>query len=806
MYSKKRIILGLSGTLIIVLIAGILFVRHLVVRSFPDYNSILYNTPTDGVVEIYRDDYGVPQIIAETERDAFFAAGVVHAQDRLWQMELARRAGEGRLSEIMGSGAVKYDKLFRSLNLRKSVVESVSLISPDLLDLLESYTAGVNYIIETHRQKYPVEFDMLQYEPEPWTVIHTLLIGKLMAWELNISWWVDVTMGQLIEKVELDIALQAIPDYPRDAPVVIPHELMNYRFAGGLRQFRDLARQYRIFSGADGSHIGSNSWVVGGNRSASGKPLLANDPHLILTLPSRWYELRLYAKSTGMDVAGMTIPGIPVIIIGWNNTIAWGLTNMMADNADFYLEQLDSTGTYAYLQDEEWRQLTHRNEIISVKDSADINFSVYETHRGPLIHSVIGIDIARWVDQPISLRWTGFDATTEVEAIYRINKSASFSEFRDALQYFQVPGLNFTYADTGGTIAFRSAAKLPIRPRGNPVIPFPGWDGSYDWSGYVPFENLPELVNPPTDYIATANNKIVDESYPYYITTVWEPPSRIIRINELLGEHNTFIAADFRRIQNDFVSPHARTVVPYIIQAFDHIRIEDPDLERALNYLRNWDFYMGPDDVPAAIFNVFFIKLLKNTFIPRMGEELFREYIVVANIPIRAMSELLESPYSDWFDDPRTASRESRDDLIRQSLQNAIEYLRMTIGSDIRTWQWGLLHTVTFEHIFGSQSPLDKVLNIGPFPVGGSNTTVNLGEFNLFEPYRNTIGPSMRFIVDMANPKLAYTVIPTGQSGQPLHKHYRDQMQLWLDGRYKTTNKSIQSDVRYSKLELRPEK
>jgi penicillin G amidase len=806
MYSKKRIFLGLAGTLFIVLIAGILFIRHLVIRSFPEYDTILYNAQTEEIMEIYRDDYGVPQIIAGTESDAYFAAGVVHAQDRLWQMEISRRAGEGRLAEILGPEALRYDKLFRTLNLQKAAIESASLIPPELLKLLESYCAGVNYIIHTQRGKYPVEFDMIQYEPEPWTVIHSLLIGRLMAWELNISWWADVTMGQLIEHVDFELATQAMPRYPSDAPVVIPRELINYRFANSLRHFRDADRAYRVFAGIDGSHTGSNSWVVGGPRSASGKPILANDPHLTLTVPSRWYELRLHATSTGLDVSGMTLPGSPVIVIGRNNAIAWGMTNVMVDDADFYIEQLDTTGAPLYMVDNQWRELNIRNEIISVKDSVDIEYTVYETHRGPLIQSILGIDMSGWIDQPISLRWTGFEPSTEFEAVYRINKSTGYDEFRHGLRFFNIPGQNFTYADTGGTIAFRTAVRVPIRPRGNPLLPFPGWDSSYDWDGYVPFEHLPELVNPPTDIIATANNKIVDDSYPYYLTSLWEPPSRIIRINELLNEQELLVAADFGRIQNDYVSPQARDVVPFLIHAFDHVQMDDPDLERALNYLRNWDFYMGPDDVPASIFNVFFVNLLKNTFIPRMGESLFREYCVIANIPIRVMSDLLKSQYSDWFDDPRTPSRESRDDRIRQSLLDAIEYLRTALGSDMRTWQWGRLHTITFTHLFGSHAPLDKVMNIGPFPIGGSNTTVNLGEYSLCEPYRNKLGPSMRFVVDMNNPQTAYTVIPTGQSGQPLHRHYKDQTQLWLDGRLKTHNMGIRADTYYSKLEIRPGK
>lgn len=337
------------------------------------------------------------------------------------------------------------------------------------------------------------------------------------------------------------------------------------------------------------------------------------------------------------------------------------------------------------------------------------------------------------------------------------------------------------------------------------MLPFPGWDSRYDWTGYVPFDQLPELYNPPNGIIATANNKIVDDSYPHYITHMWEPPSRIERIMELLQNNEIFLVADFQRMQNDYISIHARTIVPYILRAFDGRPIDDPDISNALSYFRSWDFYFGPEDVPTSIFNVFWVKLIENTFKPRMGEELFREYIGLSNIPLRALTSLLDSPASEWFNNPHTTRRENRDDVIRASLIDAIQNLREELGDDIRTWQWGSIHTLTFEHTFGQHSPINKILNIGPFPIGGAGTTVNNGEYFLYRPYENILGPSMRFIVDMAHPLETHTVIPTGQSGQPLHRHYKDQTQLWLDGRYKTVRMSIQPDVSYRVLTLQPE-
>ncbi len=804
MFSKKRLFIGITGTLIVVLIAGFLFVRHLITRSFPEYEATITCQEVSEPVSIYRDEYGVPRIEAANEDDAFFAAGFVHAQDRLWQMELSRRVAEGRLAELLGEDAIEIDKLFRTLGLKDIITGTLNELPGEFKHILERYSAGVNYVIESSKGKYPVEFDILHHEPEPWKPVHSLLIGKLMAWELNLAWRSNIALGQIVENIDIELAMEALPGYPPDAPKVIPEELRGRRFTKTMRKIKEIDSRYRELTGIQGSHLGSNSWVISGEHTASGKPMIANDPHLALSAPSRWYELNIDAGNE-FAAGGMTLPGAPVIVIGRNNAIAWGLTNMMVDDADFYMEDIDTTEVPRYRLDNEWLELESREEKIIVKDADPVTFNVYSTHRGPLVQSVLGIEPGIWEDQPISMRWTGLEVTNELQALYAVNKAATYGEFRESLRDFSAPGQNFLYADTAGNIAYFAAARLPVRPHGNPMLPFAGWDSRYDWTGYVPFDELPELYNPPDGIIANANNKIVDDTYPYYIGSLWEHPSRIVRILEMLDESETFLINDFQRMQKDYISPHAREIVPYILRAYEDITIDDDDINRLLSYFRNWDFYYGAEDVPTTIFNVFCYKLIKNTFKPRMGEELFTEYVSLGNIPTRALGQILTSPNSEWFDNPNTSRRENRDVIIRQSATDALNYLREELGDDIRTWRWGSIHTVTFEHIFGSRSPIDRVVNIGPFPVGGSATTVNKSEYLLFDPYETVVGASMRFIVDMENPSTAYTVIPTGQSGQPLHRHYKDQTQLWLDGRYKITTLHEEPGVQYKLVRLLPE-
>jgi penicillin G amidase len=804
MFSKNKFIVGIAGTLIVIFIAGFLFVRHLITRSFPDYEGTITSSSLLQPVTIYRDEYGVPHIVASDEDDAYFAVGVVHAQDRLWQMELIRRAGQGRLAEVLGPEALDIDRLFRTLGFTAIVEQTIEEFSPEIKRMMDQYSAGVNHIIRTSKGKYPIEFDVLQFEPEPWEPAHSLLISKLMAYELCFAWRAEVAMGQIIENLEFDLATKVIPGFPFDTPVIVPEELIGRRFTNTLRELRKIDFKYRKLVGSQGTHVGSNSWVISGDLSAHGKTMLANDPHLGLAAPSRWYEVSIQAGNH-LHVGGMTLAGSPVVIIGRNNSIAWGLTSMMADDADFYIEEIDTTGTPRYLIDDQWRDLTIREEEIKVRNENSLLLTVFETHRGPLVQSLLGIQPGKWEDQAISIRWTGLEPTSEINTFYGINKASTYAEFRESLRHFSVPGQNFVYADTAGNIAYHAAARVPIRPHGNPTLPFPGWDSRYDWSGYIPFDELPQLYNPPGGIIATANNKIVDDSYPYYISAMWESSSRIKRILEMLDNRNLFLVADFQRMQNDYISVHAREVVPYLLQAFDGIAIDDEDVSRSLSYFRNWDYYFGPEDVPTAIFNVFWLKFIENTFKPRMGEELFYEYVGLSNIPLRALTALLDSPTSEWFENPHTPQRENRDYVIRKSLNDAISFLRENLGEDIRTWHWGSIHTITFEHTFGQRSPMEKIVNIGPYPVGGAGTTVNSGEFFLFDPYKNILGPSMRIIVDLANPAVAHTVIPTGQSGQPLHRHYKDQTQLWLDGRYKTTSMNREPTVPYRILVILPE-
>ncbi|MFN0159570.1 MAG: penicillin acylase family protein [Bacteroidota bacterium] len=803
MSTRAKVIIGLLGVAVLVGVAVFLFLRYQVFKSHPQTTGSISVPGLHALVNVHRDEFGVPIIEAADEHDLMFATGFVHAQDRLWQMDMARRIGEGRLSEIFGSVTLEFDKMFRILGIRAVSDEIERNITEESRNRLASYAEGVNAFIDANNGKYPIEFDMLDYKPEHWQPVHSIMIGRLMAWELNLSWWVDLTLGAITQQVGLEKAVDVFPTFPAAVPPVVPSGEWQ-RYAGIGVGFMHTAREFHEFFGYSGALGGSNAWVVAPAKSATGKVILANDAHLQLHSPAKFYEVHL--RAPGYDVAGMSIPGIPMVIIGRNASIVWGLTNAMADDADFYIEQIDSTNPTRYLYDDEWKPLTIREEEIRVKDDTTVTLTIRATHHGPIVTDVETMLKKAGLPFVASMRWTGHEVNDQLEAFNKINRATNWEEFKAGVREFAGPGQNFVYGDSEGNIGYWCGLKLPIRGKQNTTLPLPGWDPSVEWKGYVPFEKLPHLFNPTEGYIATANNKLMDDSYPYHISDMWEPPSRIQRLREVLSGGEKFTPQDFERLQNDKYSVHAREFLPYILAACEDSAFDLTNKRLIIEYLRNWDFVFGVDDIATSIYQQFFVKLLENSFKDEMGEALFHDYVILVNVPIRVTTRLVVEGTSTWFDNINTTGIETRDDIIRQSMREAVEALRQRFGSEMKVWQWGELHTVTLQHPFGLQKPLDRIFNIGPFPYGGGSTTLVSGEYSYNNPFAVTVGASIRQIVDFATPGEARTILPSGQSGQVLHKHYDDQTHLWLNGGYKTVRTSVplEEDARWQHLVLEP--
>ncbi len=801
-----KITLGIGATLLAVCLIGSFIFYKMLTATLPQYSGRIDSSKIKDTIKIYRDSMAVPYIVAHDDKDVAFAMGFVHAQERMFTMDVTRRAGEGRLSEIFGSKTLPYDEMFKTIGIERDAKKMLKQLSPESLSMLKSYSNGVNFYLSKYKNNLPVEFDVLGYTPDKWTPLSSLVIIRMMGWELNIGWWADVALSDLVGKFGYDKVKDILPNYPENAPYVVPYKLSTDWKAADAFFRTDMS--FRKFIGWNGTHIGSNSWIVNGSKSASGLPIIANDTHLALSAPGKWFAMVI--KSKDWNAAGITLPGAPAIVLGKNKYISWAVTNIMEDDADFYSEKLDSTGT-KYLFNGAWHPLNIIKDTINVKDSSSVVIEIKSTDHGPIVSGIHPYSTAfgnkNLAGGNISMNWLGSYPSDELLTFLKINKAENWGQFKAAFSTYSVPGQNFVYGDRNGNIGYIFGARLPVRSSNSPEFIYDGTTSKNDWKGFLPQNELPVIYNPPDNYLASANNK-TEKDFKYYITNLWEPPSRIERITQLLHSKEKFSVHDFMKFQNDIVSPYAEKMTKYILNAFDNVKIINQNLRQTLELFKDWNFKLSKYQQVPSIYEVFYKYLLRNIFLNKMGKELFNEYVFVQNIPYRTIMQLMNEPNSSWFDDPLTPQVEDRDQVIRKSLSEALTELEDKYGKDITNWQWGKMHYVIFKHLFsGKSSIVDKIVGIGPFAIGGDGTTIfnteypfTINENNIpflhHGEFQNTLGPAVRYIYNFADPNVFYLILPTGQSGNFFSRHYKDMTRMWLSGKYleiRTDLKSIEN-------------
>lgn len=771
----RRILLGfvvlIAAIAIIAFAGGYLFLR----RGFPTIDGTLQIAGLQDRVEVYRDRWGVPHISAQNVHDLFFAQGYVTAQDRLWQMEFSRRIGHGRLSEVLGDATLDTDRFIRTLGWHRTAEMEVQNLDPESRVILEAYAAGVNAFIESHRDRLPLEFTILGYQPDPWTLVDSLVWGKVMAWNAGDNWEYELLRARLIQALGEERAAVLTPSYPSGQPLIIPPQADGYRGWHLVGLWSSAQGVVRITGLESGVELGSNNWVVDGVLSASGHPLLANDPHLEIQMPSLWYEVHLVGG--GFNVEGSSLPGVPGVLIGHNERIAWGLTFSHGDLQDLYLERINSTNPKQYEYQGQWLDMEIVAEEILVKGQEPVVQEVRITRHGSLLSDVDeGLREVQGGTQAVAMRWAALEPSQVVRGILTLNQARNFVEFQEALSYLVVPSLNVVYADVEGNIGYQLTGSIPIRsPQHTGLVPVPGWTGEYEWQGYIPFEELPSLFNPPNHFVATANNRVVDDDYPYVIAYGWEPGFRAQRIIDLLTSQEQFTTMDFQRMQADDYLIPAETFLPYLLA-------QEPEgflQERAMNELRKWDMGHSASSTGATIFQVFFLKLLENTFADELGEFL-PEYLDSVDFPLMAMMEVMADPQNPWFDDVSTLEVETRAEIVRRSWEEALDFLGDRFGDIPTAWTWGRLHTATFEQItFGGIPPLSLIFNRGPFPTRGTDFVLNRTGYDLDEPFAVTTLPSYRQVIDLGDLANSWSMHTTGQSGIPFHPHYADMIGPW---------------------------
>jgi len=746
-------------------------------------------------VEVIRDRWGVPHIYGQTIHDVLFAQGFVHAQDRLWQMEFQRRLASGRLAEVLGAVALPVDRWVRILGLRRAAEAGLNLLRGEVRDELAAYVAGVNAFIA--RGRLPIEFVLLRYRPEPWTIADSLVWAKMMAWNLSINWETEILRARLIGQLGAARATALEADWPAEWPTILPTAAPALPAVG--RAALERAEAARHFLGpATTAGLGSNNWVIAGSRSFSGKPLLANDMHLLMTIPAIWYENHLICQPIGeqtdsaetLEVTGVTFPGIPYVVAGHNRDVAWGFTNGFPDVQDLYLERLRRTenGGVQYEFRGEWLDAQLIQEEIRVKGAASVvTQEVIITRHGPIINALAS-DFTG--EQPLALRWTALETDALVHALWAMNRARSCLEFREALRDWSAPVQNTVYADTAGHIGYSFPGKVPIRSRGDGSVPVPGWTGEYEWLGYVPFEELPHRYDPAEGFIVTANNRVVGDDYPYFISHEYCIGDRAQRITELIRSHAQLNVAVTRRMQFDQISPTGRVIAGYL----SRLKSDDPEVMDVIRMMAAWDGNLGADSPQAAVYEVFMRRIIPLLLRPKLGPELTDRYTGKGPTPVLAeasffghrswewLRETLADEESAWFDLGRG---ERRDDVLRLALRETVDFLKERLGPNSEDWAWGKLHKIRFSHLVG-QTPLTAPLfNRGPFALGGDENTVwaTGSGLNTLDSDQ-VVGPPFRFIADLGDWRNSVGLLAPGNSGQPGSRHYDDQIQAWFESGY----------------------
>ena len=721
----------------------------------------------DRPVEVLRDADAVPHIFAANEADAYYALGYVHAQDRLWQMESMRRLGSGRLAELFGTRfgdwTLRLDRLTRTLGFHRRAQESYALLSPEAKRALEAYAKGVNAYIATRAEALPIEFQLLRHEPEPWKPADSLVWGKLMALQLAGNYREELARARLAQTLSVQQVRDLYPDDPPGSPVTLAAGLEGLRF--------DKAES--LLAPPLGFDLASNEWVLAGSRTATGKPILANDPHLGLEAPVLWYLARIVTPTH--TITGATAPGMPFHALAHNGQVAWGFTNTHSDVQDLFVERVDARDSDRYLTPQGSEPFTTRTEIIKVSGHADEVLSVRETRHGPVISELEGVGGAS-PGHVLSLAWAGLrEPDTTADALYRLNHARSAAEVRAALARHVTPQQNVVYADTAGSIGFIVPGLAPVRRRGDGTLPVPGWDGEHDWAGFIPFEALPQTVNPPSGQVVNANNAVVGPGYPYQLAAHWPEPLRAARIQQMLTG-GAFSVDDVAAQQLDVTSLAAKELLPLMtaVQATEGTAAE------AAGMLKAWDGRMDRTRPEPLIFEAWFRALNRALFGDELGP-LFGEFFWQQTQTVK--HALTSRPA--WCDDVTTPKAETCADVLRASLDTALAELSSRHGPKPGAWRWGAEHVAALPHPLLSRLPLVGRWFGLAVETDGDSFTVNRGTTRFSDaaaPYAHVHGAGYRAVYDLADLANSRYVIATGQSGNPLSPHWGDFVERWRDG------------------------
>jgi penicillin amidase len=756
-------------------------------RPLPQVKGKIELDGLEGRVRVRRDRWGVPHVEADAAHDLYFAQGFVHGQDRLWQMDFYRRVVQGRVSEFAGPEGLAIDRLVRTFGVRRVAEREEAELDPRLRALLERFCAGVNAAAASARAM-PFELQLLRLRFEPWRPVDILSLGKLLAFGLSTNWERELLRADMVRTLGPELTAKLDPTYPVDNPVVT-QELWSGDGLAIVEQIDAVRRSLGLAAEASGS----NNWAVSGKLSATGTPLIAGDPHLPPSMPGIWYQVGL--SHGGRTVRGASMPGMPGIYMGQNDDVCWTFTNVMADVEDLFVERVEGD---RYLFEDEWRPLEIVREEIVVKgrDAPEV-LDVRITHHGPIVNEALGADEA----EPLALAWLALREPTAFAGMFELLGIASGPELVEKLGGHTAPASNLIWVDRHGSIGYKLIGRLPRRRGDCPDLPKPGWTGEYEWEGTIPYEELPETIDPESGFLVTANNRIVGDEYPHHITSEWLDGFRAKRIEQLLGESDEHDVESFEAMQSDYLSLPGIEAARRLSRLHPRGQREISALER----LRSWDGRLDPETIAGTIYQAFILRLAREVARAAIGDRDLSErwldradngFTPHTTSPWRWHSHLMKL----WEEADEGLIGRPWDDLVLEALAGALDDLGDRFGPDPEGWRWGRVHEMEFPHPLGEANPLLRRLLNRRLRAGGAQETVSQIAYDPNDPYKAVWAPSWRMVADPADPDRSRWQMFTGQSGHPASPHYDDLQPDWLEGR----TQPMRGEGPWQELELKP--
>ncbi|MDE1900690.1 MAG: penicillin acylase family protein [Alphaproteobacteria bacterium] len=761
----KKIIIGAALLAVAAGVAGSVYAAWVFYRAEPAYAGHMKMSGLSAPVRIFRDGYGVPHIFAQDKDDAAFALGYVHASERLFQMEMQRRAGQGRLAELVGPSMLDVDEFTRTLGLYKLAQSSFEAMSPDAQACFKAYAAGVNAWLKTHQDRLPPQFALLHDTPAPWVPADSLVWQKLMALELSHNEHLEILRARLAQKMPRDKMAWLFPMPPAGTPVTT----QPLALPAPPQAARDVQDKLAGLLGLD--HAASNEWVVGGALTQTGKPMLANDPHLGLEAPILWYLARIVTPQG--SVKGATVPGLPIVLLGENDHVAWGFTTTGSDVEDLFVETIDPKDPSRYMTPDGSAPFATREEIIHVKGGKDVVLHVRVTRHGPVISDVSkdAASVAK-PGQVVALAFTGLgDKDRTAESLLRIDDAPDAAALIDALKLYQAPPQNIVYADDKGAFGYINPGIVPVRKSGDGLMPADGASGDDDWVGTVPFDELPQVADPAAGYVFNANNAVVGPDSNVYFGQDWEEPYRARRLQQFFdimgATGQKFTLAKMEAMQADHLSLAARDFLPVLAA----LKPQDARQTRALEMLGGWDGVMDAARPEPAIFDAWLYEFHKRMF-AQTGVDMSEKG------PFAAMTlmSLIKNHAQDWCGDADCHG------MMLQSLTDALDFLTARQGPDMAAWRWGRENVAMLTNKFYSHIPLlDDLSNLSVESSGSFYTLDRGGGFDhdAAHPLSRTHGGGFRGIYDLADPDKSLFMIATGESGHIFSPHYGDLVPMW---------------------------